>query len=146
MVTDHQYRRLKKLIHTERTKVIAASKAGMDVKTARKYLGSDIPPSELKKPHTWRTRKDPFEEDWPEIKQKLGVNTGFEAKVLFEYLQRSYPGKYEDGQLRTLQRYVKVWRSKAILTFDYEWLKEELLVEEKFKTKLHGKITHEAVL
>ncbi|MBC8400573.1 MAG: T9SS type A sorting domain-containing protein [Candidatus Marinimicrobia bacterium] len=55
------------MIHTERTKVIAASKAGMDVKTARKYLGSDIPPSELKKPHTWRTRKDPFAEDWPEI-------------------------------------------------------------------------------
>ena len=48
--------------------------------------------------------------------------------------------------ITTLQRHVKVWRSKAILTFDYEWLKEELLVEEKFKTKLHGKITHEAVL
>ena len=111
MVTDHQYRSLKKLIHTERTKVIAASKAGMDVKTARKYLGSDIPPSEMKKPHTWRTRKDPFEEDWPEIKQKLSVNAGFEAKVLFEYLQRSYPGKYENGQLRTFQRKVKNWRA-----------------------------------
>jgi len=111
MVTDHQYRRLKTLIHKEQTKAIAASKAGMDVKTARKYIGSDIPPSEMKKPHTWQTRKDPFEEVWPEIKQKLSVNAGFEAKVLFEYLQRSYPGKYEDGQLRTFQRKVKNWRA-----------------------------------
>ena len=111
MVTDHQYRRLKMLINKEKTKAIAASKAGMDVKTARKYLGSDIPPSAMKKPHGWRTRKDPFEEIWPEIKQKLSVNPGFEAKVLFEYLQRSSPGKYEDGQLRTFQRKVKNWRA-----------------------------------
>jgi len=34
----------------------------------------------------------------------------------------------------------------SVLSFDYDWLKAELLVEEKFKTKLHGKITHEAVL
>lgn len=111
MVTDHQYRRLKMLINKEPTKAIAASKAGMDVKTARRYSGSDIPPSEMKKPHSWRTRKDTFEEVWPEIKQKLSVNPGFEAKVLFEYLQRSFPGKYEDGQLRTFQRKVKNWRA-----------------------------------
>lgn len=111
MVTDHQYRRLKKLINREKTKAIAASKAGMDVKTARKYLSSDIPPSEMKTPHAWRTREDPFEEVWPEIKQKLRVNPGFEAKVLFEYLQRNYSGKYEDGQLRTFQRKVKNWRA-----------------------------------
>ena len=111
MVTDYQYRRLKKLNNKEKTKTIAASKAGMDVKTARKYLGLDIPPSEMKKPHAWRTRQDPFKDVWPGIKQKLRVNYRFEAKVLFEYLQRSSPGKYEDGQLRTFQRKVKNWRA-----------------------------------
>lgn len=38
MVTDQQIRRLYKLSNTEDTQEIAASKAGMDVKTARKYL------------------------------------------------------------------------------------------------------------
>jgi hypothetical protein len=38
MVTDAQVRRLKRLSKTEETQELAAAKAGMDVKTARKYL------------------------------------------------------------------------------------------------------------
>jgi response regulator of citrate/malate metabolism len=38
MVTDQQVRKLFKLSNTEKTQEVAASKAGMDVKTARKYL------------------------------------------------------------------------------------------------------------
>src|ERR1700709_2388369 len=38
MVTEQQIRRLYKLSKTEKTEEIAAAKAGMDVKTARKYL------------------------------------------------------------------------------------------------------------
>ncbi|NIQ12776.1 MAG: IS21 family transposase, partial [Gammaproteobacteria bacterium] len=34
-----------------------------------------------------------------------------EAKTLFEVLQREHPGKYRDGQLRTFQRRVKLWRA-----------------------------------
>jgi transposase InsO family protein len=41
----------------------------------------------------------------------LEINPGFEAKTLFGYLQRKYPGKFTDGQLRTLQRRVKTWRA-----------------------------------
>jgi hypothetical protein len=41
----------------------------------------------------------------------LQVNPGLEAKTLFDYLQRQYPGRFADGQLRTLQRRVKVWRA-----------------------------------
>ena len=89
----------------------AAAKAGMDRKTAGKYLQSGKLPSQMKKPHTWRTRQDPFEEVWEEVKEKLGDNPGFEALTLFEYLQRKYPGKFSDGQLRTLQRRIKVWRA-----------------------------------
>ncbi len=36
MVTDQQIRRLYKLLNTEKTQEVAAAKAGMDVKTARK--------------------------------------------------------------------------------------------------------------
>ena len=41
MVTNAQVRRLMKLIQTEETLAIAASKAGMDEKTARKYRDAE---------------------------------------------------------------------------------------------------------
>ena len=64
MVTDKQVRRLRKLSNTEKNQEIAASKAGMDPKTARRYLGLERLPSELKKERPWRTREDPFGEVW----------------------------------------------------------------------------------
>src|SRR3982750_892572 len=65
MVTDQQVRRLFKLSNTEETQEIAASKAGMDVKTARKYLRVRRLPGEMKVERHWRTRKDAFEDVWP---------------------------------------------------------------------------------
>ena len=62
MITDAQVRRLMKLIQTEETLAIAASKAGMDEKTARKYRDAEQLPSQMKTEHTWRTRPDSFEE------------------------------------------------------------------------------------
>lgn len=98
-------------------------------------------------PHTWRTRKNPFENVWDnEVCSWLEKHPERTAKSLFEELQQRYPGQYKDGQLRTMQRHVKAWRSKAILTFDYEWMKDELLTTDRFSTKLQGKITREAVL
>src|ERR1039458_8593370 len=57
MVTDEQVRRLRKLSNTEKNQEIAASKAGMDPTTARRYLGLKRLPSELKKERPWRTRE-----------------------------------------------------------------------------------------
>lgn len=110
MITDHQVRRLLKLLQTEKNFGIASSKAGMNEKTARKYIKAERLPSELKTDHTWRTRRDPFEEVWPEIKDKLELNPGLEALTIFEDLQRRYEGRFKDGQLRTLQRKIKAWR------------------------------------
>jgi len=111
MVTDQQVRRLFKLIQTEQNFGIAAMKAGMDEKTARKYRMLGKLPSELEKRHTWRTRKDLFKDAWPAIKVMLEINAGLEAKTLFEDLQRRHPGRFADGQLRTLQRRIKIWRA-----------------------------------
>jgi hypothetical protein len=111
MVTDQQVRRLIMLMKTEKTKEIAAAKAGMDEKTARKYVKSGQFPSQCRTVHTWRTRSDPFEGVWEEIMEKLTLNPGLEAKTIFDALQREQSGRFSDGQLRTLQRRTKVWRA-----------------------------------
>jgi len=111
MVTDSQVRRLKRLSKTEKTQELAAAKAGMDIKTARKYLEEGKLPSEVKPERSWRTRADPFDEVWEEIRRQIQTNPGLEAKTLFAALQRESPGKFGDGQLRTLQRRIKSWRA-----------------------------------
>jgi hypothetical protein len=90
---------------------LAAAKAGMDEKTARKWGFLGKMPEEVKVEHSWRTREDPFEEVWGGVEEKLRINPGLEAKALFEDLQRRNPGRFGDGQLRTLQRRVKIWRA-----------------------------------
>ena len=86
MVTDQQVRRLFKLMQTESTQAVDAAKSGMDEKTARKYLKTGKLPSILKKERRWRTRPDPFEEIWNDVREKLADHPGFEAKTLFDDL------------------------------------------------------------
>ena len=44
---------------------VAAARAGMSERTARKYERAGALPSQLQRPRTWRTRPDPFAEVWP---------------------------------------------------------------------------------
>jgi len=112
MKTDYEVRRLFSYMDKSKTLKALADRAEMYEQTARKYINSRHLPSELKKEHTWRTRVDFFEKDWKEVVVPfLENNEGLEAKTLFEYLQREFPGKYQDGQLRTLQRRIKTWRA-----------------------------------
>jgi len=99
------------LSKTEKTQELAATKAGMDVKTARKYLADGRLPSETKPERNWRTRADAFDQVWEEVRQQIEAHPGLEAKTLFQALQRTYPGRFADGQLRTLQRHIKRWRA-----------------------------------
>ena len=110
MVTDRQVRRLMSLCQTEPSLQAAADKVGMDRETARKYRKSGQLPSEVRTDHDWRTRPNPFAEVWPWVIEQLSGNPGLEAKTLLEALQRAHPGRFADGQLRTLQRQVKRWR------------------------------------
>jgi hypothetical protein len=91
---------------------LAAMRAGMDRKTARKYLRSGKLPSEAQEVRRWRTRPDPFEQDWPAIAERLVDAPGLEARALFEHLLALEPDRYEPGQLRTFQRRVKQWRAE----------------------------------
>ena len=83
MVTDHQVRLLMKHVKKGKKLSVAAAKAGMDPKTARKYLKSGQVPSEMEPTHTWRTREDPFSDIWEDARAFLKVNQGTDAKSLF---------------------------------------------------------------
>jgi len=98
-------------METEKTFAKAAMKSGMDEKTARRYRRLGKVPSEVAVPHTWRTRPDPFKDVSDEVKRFLEINPGLQAKTIFGHLRQKYPGRFREGQLRTLQRRVKEWRA-----------------------------------
>lgn len=111
MVTDQQVRKLMKELSKGTAVGIAAAKAGMHRETARKYRDAGKLPSEMKPARVWRTRPDPFAEDWPDIELMLEDAPELEAKALFEYLREEMqPGRYKEGQVRTFQRRVAEWR------------------------------------
>jgi hypothetical protein len=90
----------------------AAVKANIkNRKTVAKYERVGQLPSELKQPRQYRTRADPFAQDWTEVERLLQVTPELEAKTLFEWLCEQRPGQYQAGQLRTLQRRVADWRA-----------------------------------
>jgi len=91
---------------------LAALRAGMDRKTARKYARAGKLPSEVRKPHTWRTREDPFAEEWPALVAMLAEAPELEATTLFDHLVGQKPDAYTTGQLRTLQRRIREWRAQ----------------------------------
>ena len=112
MITDNQYRRLMKLSQTESKLAVAAAKAGMDEKTARKWRRLGHLPSEPREPRQYRTRLDPFAGVWREVEQLLERDASVEAKTIFDYLCRQNPEQFQEMQLRTLQRRVKRWRAQ----------------------------------
>jgi len=111
MTTDQQVRRLMTLIKQGLPLSAAALKAGMSEPTARKYRGMGRLPSQLYRRRDWRTRADPFEEVWPEVEELLERDAGLQAKAVFEEFGRRYPGRFQSGQLRTLQRRFRRWRA-----------------------------------
>jgi hypothetical protein len=111
MIKDAQVRQLRQLLGEGHPLYRAALKVGMDVKSARKYRHAERLPSESLAPRTWRTREDPFRDVWPQLVGMLELNPGLQAKTLFCDLQRRFPGRFPDIQLRALQRKIKAWRA-----------------------------------
>jgi Mu transposase-like protein len=106
-----QVRKLMREMNKENNIGKASLKAGMNRKTGRKYYKSGKLPSELKKPHTWRTRKDPFETDWVMIEELITHAPELEAKTIMYMLSEKFPGRYQEGQVRTLQRRIRDWKA-----------------------------------
>lgn len=88
----------------EKTLAVAAAKAGMDEKTARRYRDLGKLPSESRCRRDWRTRPDPFEEVWEQLRAQVGDAPGLEAKTLFDALQREHPGRFAEGQREPANR------------------------------------------
>ena len=95
-----------------RTQEQAAARAGMGVATARKYEHSGKLPSQLKAPRDYRTRPNPFEEDWAWVTAEIQRDPALQVTTLFALLTEQHPGRYQAGQLRTLQRQIVVWKAQ----------------------------------
>ncbi len=90
---------------------IAAARAGMSERTARKYEKAGQLPSQLKRPHTWATRQNPFEDDWEWVVEQLTRDSALQGSTLFGLLCERHPGRYRPTQVRTLQRHIAKWRA-----------------------------------
>jgi hypothetical protein len=116
VITEHQYRRLMRTYRDNGGVVShAAMKAGMDRKTAARYLELKESPEERQghAPKRTRRRPDPLAGGlWDTAVNWLEPTPELDAKALFEHLL----GGCRDwvttagGALRTFQRRVKLWR------------------------------------
>ena len=112
MITDGQVRKLRRLLSCGNSLALSARKTGMDEKTARKYRDSQDLPSQGAARRMWRTRKDPFCEVWPQVRERLEAEPRLRAFTLFDWLQDRYPGSYPESQRRTFERRVRGWRAQ----------------------------------
>ena len=87
--------------------------AGMSVRTVRAYERRGRLPSQLKQPRTYRSRPDPFAEDWPWVAAQLERDPALQGQTLFGLLCEQHPGRYQASQLRTLQRHIAAWRAQS---------------------------------
>ena len=111
MKTDAEVQLMLRERHKGKTQQQAAARAGMHVNTARKYTRAGKLPSQIKQPRTYRTRTDPFADDWPWVQAHLERDSAVQAQTLFALLCDQHPGRYQPGQLRTLQRRIALWHA-----------------------------------
>src|SRR5579859_5067527 len=95
-----------------RTQEQAAARAGMSVRTLRRYERRGKLPSQFQEPRTYRTRPSPFAEDWPWIASQLERDPALQGTTLFGLLKELHPGRYQASQLRTLHRQIAAWRAQ----------------------------------
>lgn len=113
MKTDEQVARYRKLRELGKSQELAAAMSSMTAKTARKYEVGLLP-SQTKAPRDWRTRPDPFEDDWDTVVEPLlarDEDRALQATTVLEQLKKAKPDVYSDKELRTLQRRMREWRA-----------------------------------
>jgi hypothetical protein len=110
MINQQQLTRLVREFKREGNLSMSAMKAGMDPKTARKYVKSGVVTLAARGPRTWRTRTDPLGAAWALAEGYLRAAPELEARALFEHLLETAGEALLEGQLRTFQRRVRQWR------------------------------------
>ena len=113
MVRDAQVRLLRRKLMEGKTQEGAAAAAGISARSARRWQKGSYP-SQQRKPHTWRTREDPFVQVFDaEVVPLLEADSRgvLEATTILAELERRHPGEFLRGQLRTLQRRLRQWRA-----------------------------------
>jgi transposase len=110
MINQQQLTRLVTEYQREGNLSMSAMKAGMDRKTARKYVLSGAERLAEREGRTWRTRADPLDGVWGRAEVYLKSAPELEATALFEHLLLTGGDTLQEGQLRTFQRRVRQWR------------------------------------
>ncbi len=135
------------------TQRVAATRSGMSERTARKYEQAGKVPSQLKGPHDWNIRQNPFEEDWPWVVEQLTRDAVLQGSTLFALLCERHPGRYQATQVRTLQRHIARWRAlhgpEQEVIFDQRHTPGERAQSDFTpmggRTRIHVKIYHSVV-
>ena len=97
--------------HIGRHQTQSADSAVISTRTARRLDGGGRAATA---PRGYRTRADSFLGIWPEEIEPLLQQDGLlRAVTLFADLQRRHPGRFRDGQVRTLERRIRQWRAVA---------------------------------
>ena len=110
MINQQQLTRLVTEFQWEGNLSMSAMKAGMDRKTARKYVRAGVVRLPEREPRLWRTRADPLGAVWAHAEEYLRAAPELEATALFERLLLTEGAALQEGQLRTFQRRVRQWR------------------------------------
>jgi len=98
-------------IRKNKSQELAAAKAGLSERSARRIESSVTLPSRRPRRH-WRSRADPFADVWDaEVVPLLKGAPKLMAVTLLRKLQDDHPERFGDGVLRTLQRHIRHWRA-----------------------------------
>ena len=110
-ITNRQVARYMDARRIGRSQIMSADGADISVRTAHRLDGEG---RSAKPPRAYRTRSDPFVDVWSmEVEPLLQRDARLSAVTIFADLQLRYPGRFPDGQVRTLERRVRQWRAVA---------------------------------
>src|SRR5688572_18774456 len=105
-ITDRQVRRYMDERRQGATQAVAAMRAGLSERTARRFESNPMLPSQRSPRSGKRTRIDPLADVWDsEIVPMLTQHPHLRATTILEELRRSHRD-YDERVLRTLQRRV----------------------------------------
>ena len=86
MKKDAEVRLMRRERAKGKTQEQAAARAGMSLRTARQYERLGKLPSELRQPRHYRTRPNPFTDDWTWVTSQLERDPALQTTTLFGLL------------------------------------------------------------